>query len=93
MERTMAHLTIRKLDQEVKEWLRREGAEHDTSMEEYARRVLGRAYQEHQQQASASAYQRMRRHFEGLDLVRLELPERQIEDDAPDFSDKRYDHS
>jgi antitoxin FitA len=72
----MAALTIRGLDPGVKERLRIRAARHGHSMEEEARAILRRAVSEEEEQP-ARLGDVVRRRFEGLGGVELELPVRE----------------
>ena len=68
----MATLTIRKLDEAVRERLRMRAAQRGASMEEEVRRLLTEATRE-DANVEVTAFGRMRRHFDGLG-VDLDLP-------------------
>lgn len=80
----MANLTIRKIDPAVKERLRVRAARHGRSMEEEARRILGEACAA-EPPPPKNAYEAIRRHFEPLGGVELELPPRGPWRDPPTF--------
>lgn len=80
----MANLTIRKIDPAVKERLRVRAAQHGRSMEEEARRILGEACAA-EPPPPKNAYEAIRRHFEPLDGVELELPPRGPWREPPTF--------
>ena len=71
----MAALTIRNIDEEVKNRLRLQAAQHGCSMEQEARDILLRAVSpKPNKQAFA---QRIQKHFASLELDALPIPERQ----------------
>ena len=80
----MANLTIRKIDPAVKERLRVRAAQHGRSMEEEARRILGEACAA-EPPPPRNAYEAIRRHFEPLGGVELELPPRGPWREPPTF--------
>lgn len=80
----MANLTIRKIDPAVKERLRVRAAQHGRSMEEEARRILGEACAA-EPPPPKNAYEAIRRHFEPLGGVELELPPRGPWREPPTF--------
>ena len=80
----MANLTIRKIDPAVKERLRVRAARHGRSMEEEARRILSEACAS-EPPPPKNAYEAIRRHFEPLGGVELELPPRGPWRDPPTF--------
>ena len=79
----MASLTIRKLDPALKERLRQRAARHGHSMEEEVRRILNAACEVEAE--PETAYARLRRHFEDIGGIELELPPRSPGREAPDF--------
>jgi len=81
----MATLTIRNLDQAVKERLRIRAAEHGRSMEAEARRILQTALAEPQQPAQRNLYERIHGRFAALGGVDLDLPERAAIREPPQF--------
>lgn len=83
-EMTTANLTIRKIDPAVKERLRVRAAQHGRSMEEEARRILSEACAA-EPPPPKNAYEAIRRHFEPLGGVELELPPRGPWRDPPTF--------
>lgn len=83
-EMTTANLTIRKIDPAVKERLRVRAAQHGRSMEEEARRILSEACAA-EPPPPKNAYEAIRRHFEPLGGVELELPPRRPWRDPPTF--------
>ncbi|PHR23465.1 MAG: plasmid stabilization protein [Hoeflea sp.] len=72
----MATLTIRNLDDEVKQALRERAARHGVSMEEEARVLLRQLVQAPPPAQGRSAYQRIRDLVEPLGGVELEIPPR-----------------
>ena len=80
----MTNLTIRKIDPAVKERLRVRAARHGRSMEEEARRILGEACAA-EPPPPKNAYEAIRRHFEPLGGVELELPPRGPWREPPTF--------
>ena len=82
----MATLTIRRVDEAVRDKLRLRAARHGRSMEEEVRRILDEVCaDEDQEDLPDDAFARLRRHFEGLDGVDLELPTREPGREPPDF--------
>lgn len=71
----MANLTIRRIDPAVKERLRVRAARQGHSMEEEARRILSEACSD-EPPPPGNAYEAIRRHFEPVGGVELELPPR-----------------
>ena len=82
-----ASLTIRRLDQAVKERLRSRAAQHGRSMEAEARRILQDAVGGGEQSPppERSLYQMIRDRFEPLGGVDLELPPREAWREPPSF--------
>jgi len=81
----MATLTIRNLDQAVKERLRVRAAEHGRSMEAEARRILQTALGEPLQPARRNLYERIHARFATLGGVDLDLPLRAEVREPPQF--------
>lgn len=79
----MASITIRKLDESDKKRLRLRAARHGTSMEDEARRIL-RAALTDQEASAPNLVLAIRRRFEPLGGVELELPPRQRMREPPD---------
>lgn len=79
----MASLTIRKLDPSVKENLRQRAARHGRSMEEEARRILSDTCAPGCE--PTNAFDQLRRHFDDLGGVDLELPVRRPGREPPDL--------
>lgn len=80
----MAVLTIRNIEDSVKERLRVRAATHGHSMEEEARVILRRAVGGVD---GAGLWALSRQLFEGADGVELELPRRDGDRASPDFAD------
>ena len=80
----MATLTIRNIEDGVKERLRVRAAMHGHSMEEEARAILKRAVGGI---SGAGLWALSRRLFQGDDGVEMELPSRDGDRAAPDFDD------
>jgi plasmid stability protein len=78
----MCTLTIRNLDQEVKNRLRLEAARHGHSMEEEARIILRTAVSHSDQEGLGT---RIRARFANIGGEDLELPGRKDKPRAPDF--------
>ncbi len=78
----MASLTIRNIEDGIKERLRVRAAMHGHSMEEEARGILRRAVGGI---VGASLWDLSRQLFQREDGVDLELPRRDEDRDAPDF--------
>ena len=72
----MASITIRKLDEETKHRLRVRAAHHKRSMEEEARHILRQALGEKAGKA-ANLAEAVRRRFEPLGGIELQVPERE----------------
>lgn len=72
----MASITIRNLDDETKLRLRIRAAHHNRSMEEEARRILAAALAT-QGAAPPNLAEAVRRRFEALGGVELQLPSRE----------------
>jgi plasmid stability protein len=81
----MATLTIRNLDQAVKERLRIRAAEHGRSMEAEARRILQTALGESPRAPERNLYERIHARFAALGGVDLELPPRTPVREPPRF--------
>ena len=78
----MATLTIRNIDDAIKDRLRVLAAKRGHSMEEEVRLILGRAVGG---VSGKDLWERSRELFEGDDGVELELPERNSDRAAPNF--------
>lgn len=72
----MAALTIRNIDDEVKNRLRLRAAQHGCSMEQEVREILSRAVLPKRNQPAFA--QRIQKHFAALELDVLPIPERQL---------------
>ena len=81
----MATLTIRNLDDEVKDLLRLSAAKNGHSMEEEARLILGRALATVDRAGGLGS--RIRNRFNVDGGVELELPSRREKATAADFSE------
>ena len=81
----MASITIRRLDDAVKEKLRVRAAEHGVSMEEEARELLkvGLARTDN---SGLTFSQSIRKYFEPFGGVDLEIPGREPIREPPDFT-------
>ena len=82
----MATLTIRNLDQAVKERLRARAAEHGRSMGDEARRILQAALGEPRHPARCNLYERIHARFAALGGVDLDLPPRAEVREPPQFN-------
>jgi plasmid stability protein len=81
----MATLTIRRLDDEVKRRLRVRAAAHGRSMEEEARSILQREFRDQAARDEVDLGTAIRRIFEPIGGVELDLPSRDGSRPAPDF--------
>jgi plasmid stability protein len=81
-ERKMASLTIRNLDDTVKEKLRIRAASHGRSMEEEVRLILNQAINA---PSGQNLWQRSRELFDEKNAIDLELPNRGQDRQAPDW--------
>lgn len=81
----MASLNVRQLDPEVKERLRVRAAQHGRSMEAEARAILRAALEEEPAETGADLVADIRRRFEPLGGVELDLPPRRPGRDPPTF--------
>jgi plasmid stability protein len=81
----MATLTIRNLDQVVKERLRLRAAEHGHSMEAEARRILQAALGSSRPPPSRNLYERIHARFAAIGGVDLDLPPREPVREPPRF--------
>ncbi len=84
----MGTLTIRNLDDSVKDRLRVRAARHGHSMEEEARVILKRAVQG---LTGPEVLELSRKLFDGENGVDLELPDRADDRPAPDFGSDETD--
>ncbi|MEP7354561.1 MAG: plasmid stabilization protein [Acidobacteriota bacterium] len=86
----MATITIRRLDDTVKGRLRVRAAQHGRSMEEEAREILTLGVQAPTKSAAPGKelnwVDEIRRHFEPLGGIDLDIPAREPMRDPPDFS-------
>lgn len=90
----MATLTIRNLDDSVKQALRERAARHGVSMEEEARVLLRRGIEASGGAAAAagkSFYDRVRAVVEPIGGIELELPPRQMAERPLPFSEWQYE--
>lgn len=87
MELAMASITIRNLDDDLKQRLRLRAAEHGHSMEEEARGILRQALGQPAIPRNLAAAIRAR--FAPLGGVDLELPPREPMREPPDFGRRR----
>jgi plasmid stability protein len=81
----MASITIRNLDDQIKEQLRIAAAHNGHSMEEEARLILGRALASVDRAGGLGS--RIRNRFSATGGVELDLPSRQEKATAVDFSE------
>jgi plasmid stability protein len=81
---TMASITIRNLDAEIKARLRVQAAHHGRSMEEEARHILRTALASDVQPARNLGAS-IRRRFASIGGVELDLPPREPMREPPDF--------
>jgi plasmid stability protein len=84
-EATMASLTIRKLDDEVKSRLRLRAAAHGRSMEEEARAILGGALA-HKPAAGVGLGQALNALFRPIGGLEIAPPSREPMREPPDFA-------
>jgi antitoxin FitA len=82
---TMATLTIRNIDVEVKQRLRVRAARHGRSMEAEARSIISEAVTGNRAQPEPNLAEAIRRRFAPLGGVDLELPPREDVDAPPSF--------
>ena len=80
---TMASITIRQLEESTKKRLRLRAAQHGTSMEDEARRILRAALADQEARAPDLA-QAIRRRFGPLGGLELQLPPRQLMREPPE---------
>ena len=85
---SMATLTIRQLDETVKEKLRVRAAQAGRSMEEEAREILGNAVAK-KPMSGRELFSLSRDLFDGSKGVNLNLPKRNGDRPAPDFTARR----
>ncbi|AFY17835.1 hypothetical protein [Pseudomonas sp. UW4] len=81
----MASITIRNLDDQLKEQLRITAAHNGHSMEEEARLILGRALTTADRAGGLGS--RIRNRFNAIGGVELDLPKRSEKATAVDFSE------
>ena len=81
----MASITIRNLDEKLKEQLRITAAHNGHSMEEEARLILGRALSTVDR--AGGLVSRIRNRFNSVGGVELDLPDRSQKASAVDFSE------
>lgn len=74
----MATLTIRNLDQALKQRLRLRAAEHGHSLEAQARHILQAALEEPPRPPERNLYERIHARFAALGGVDLDLPPRRL---------------
>lgn len=87
----MASITIRKLDGSVKVKLRIRAAENGRSMEDEARVILERAVQQPSTpRPRGNMAERIRRRFEPLGGVVLDIPPRTVSRPTVDFSGPEF---
>jgi plasmid stability protein len=82
----MATLTIRNLDEAMKERLRVRAAEHGHSMEAEARRILQLVLGETQRPPERNLYDRIHARFAALGGVDLDVPSREPVREPPRFN-------
>lgn len=80
----MASVTIRNLDERTKQLLRIRAARLGSSMEEEARQILKAALSQEESESEDLA-SRIRRRFEALGRVDLEIPEREPASEPPEL--------
>jgi len=80
----MASVTIRNLDERTKQLLRIRAARLGSSMEEEARQILKAALSQEESESEDLA-SRIRRRFEALGGVDLEIPEREPAREPPEL--------
>lgn len=88
----MATMTIRNLDDDVKARLRMRAAQHGRSMEEEARSILRSVLSTPAEaNTGAALVKAIRARVARFGGVELELPERELMREPPDFSGPEYD--
>lgn len=80
----MSSITVRNLDEAVKNSLRVRAARHGWSMEQEVRQILQQTVAP-EQAAEASFAERINRRFAGLDVEALAVPARQAARKPPEF--------
>jgi antitoxin FitA len=83
----MATLTIRKLDDRLKQRLRVRAAHNNRSMEEEARQILGNALRSSGKSNEPNLVESIRRKVEAVGGFDLKLPKREPIRTPPDFSE------
>ena len=83
----MASITIRKLDDTLKDRLRKRAAEHGHSMEEETREILRLVLSGDRQRGGENMAATIRRRFAPLGGVELELPPREPLREPPQFKE------
>ena len=81
----MASITIRRLDEKLKQRLRCQAAEHGRSLEAEVREIL-RASVAEPPQTGADLFEAIRRRFEPFGGIELDLPKRGRWRRPPDFT-------
>jgi plasmid stability protein len=84
----MASLTIRNLDDELKQLLRMQAAGNRRSMEEEARQILRSAVKVASETTRESLASRINRRFHGLDADAINLPLRHPVRTPPDMNEQ-----
>lgn len=80
----MSSITVRNLDESVKNSLRMRAARHGWSMEQEVRQILQQTVAP-EQAGQISFAERVNRRFAGLNVASLPIPPRQITRTAPEF--------
>lgn len=80
----MASLIVRNIDDALKDKLRQRAARHGRSMEDEVRTIL-RATLTEEPQTGLEFYNAIRKHFEGLGDIEIELPPREMGREPPSF--------
>ena len=81
----MSSLTVRNLDESVKNRLRVRAARHGRSMEEEVRQILQNIVAPEQQAGQMSFAERVNSRFAGLNVDSLPIPARQLARTPPDI--------
>ena len=84
----MASITIRNLDETLKQRLRVRAAEHNHSMEEEVREILQQTLVSAPRESGLDLFERIRARFAPLGGVALEIPAREPVSDPPDFGEE-----
>lgn len=87
----MASLTIRDLDDSLKQDLRLRAARHSRSMEEEVRQILRAALQGGMPAEGNDLAERIRARFADMGGVELVLPPREMPREPPSFDDLAFD--